>query len=55
MIIWCENNQEKVEYINKRSTLFIYDLLFHPDAYMDEENVLIGIVKRYEKHFSEKL
>jgi hypothetical protein len=37
--------------IAQRSTLFIYDLLFHPDALDDENRVLEGIIERYEENF----
>jgi len=51
MISWAESHQEECQTIVKRSTLFIYDLLFHPDAYKDEEVILSSIIKRYEDIF----
>jgi hypothetical protein len=54
MIIWCEDNPKKVQHISKRSTLFICDLLFHPDSYMDEEQILVDIVKKYDHNFGSK-
>ena len=52
--MWCEDNPKKVQHISKRSTLFIYDLLFHPDSYMDEEQILVDIVKKYDHNFGSK-
>ena len=54
MIVWCEDNPKKVQHISKRSTLFICDLLFHPDSYMDEEQILVDIVKKYDHNFGSK-
>jgi hypothetical protein len=36
MINWAEDHPEQTRIIAERSTLFIYDLLFHPDAARDE-------------------
>jgi len=51
MIRWAESNPEEAQRIAQRSTLFIYDLLFHPDALHDEQLVLQGIVEKYEQNF----
>eukprot|EP00978_Attheya_sp_CCMP212_P032104 scaffold123773_cov49-Attheya_sp.AAC.2 len=50
-IQWAEANQEKAQRIAERSTLFIYDLLYHPDAVSDENLILEGIMERYEQNF----
>lgn len=51
MVEWAESNPEKAQQIAERSTLFIYDLLFHPDALRDEELVLQGIMEQIEENF----
>mmetsp|Transcript_7492 Transcript_7492/g.10325 ORF Transcript_7492/g.10325 Transcript_7492/m.10325 type:complete len:634 (-) Transcript_7492:200-2101(-) len=50
-ISWAESNPEDASRVAQRSTLFIYDLLFHPDALRDEQLVLKGMVERYENNF----
>ena len=52
MVMWCENHPEEAMHIAQRSTLFMYDLFFHPDAYQDEQDILTGIMKRYKELFS---
>ena len=51
MVQWAESHPAEVRDIAVRSTLFIYDLLFHPRAYVDDELVKLGIMKRYENNF----
>ena len=51
MVQWCENHPDQAMHIAERSTLFMYDLFFHPDAYQDEQDVLTGIVERYQQLF----
>lgn len=51
MVLWAEDHPEQAMHIAERSTLFIYDLFFHPDAYQDEQDILTGIMKRYEELF----
>lgn len=51
MIKWAEKNQEECKKIAQRSSLFMYDLFFHPDSFLDDEQVRIGIMKRYEEQF----
>jgi len=51
MINWAEEHPTETKHIAERSTLFIYDLLFHPDSYLDEEVIMEGIWKRYDKYF----
>ena len=50
MVKWANANQDKARQISERSTLFIYDLLFHPNAFMDDELVKKGIMERYENN-----
>ena len=51
MVRWAESHPTKVKEIAYRSTLFIYDLLFHPRAFVEDELVKIGIIERYENNF----
>ena len=50
-IKWAEDNPEDAQKIAERSTLFMYDMLFHPDALSDEQEILEGIATRYETNF----
>ena len=51
MIAWADSHPDESRRIAERSTLFVYDLLFHPNALRDEELVLQGIMERYEQNF----
>lgn len=51
MIDWAESHLEESRLIAERSTLFMYDLLFHPDAIEDERLVIQGIMEVYENNF----
>jgi len=48
---WAEDHPEEAQKIAERSTLFIYDLLFHPEALSDEQEILEGIAAKYETNF----
>lgn len=50
MVHWARSNDEKARAIAKQATLFMYDLLFHPDAKGDEVEVRSILVKRYEEN-----
>ncbi|NCF92819.1 MAG: hypothetical protein GWQ05_17970, partial [Verrucomicrobiaceae bacterium] len=51
MILWAEAHPEEARLISERSTLFIYDLLFHPDAVGDEKEIMIQMMERFEWNF----
>eukprot|EP00986_Skeletonema_menzelii_P017357 scaffold19153_cov80-Skeletonema_menzelii.AAC.12 len=51
MIQWAQDHPEETRMIAERSTLFIYDLLFHPEANKDEQNIMISIMERFENNF----
>lgn len=51
MVQWAEEHPGWSKQIAIRGTLFIWDLLFHEDSYKDEEDILIGIMERYEQNF----
>jgi hypothetical protein len=52
MVKWAEANLEQTLLISNQSTLFIHDLLFHPDAIRDEALIKEKIMKRYKEYFS---
>ncbi|KAL7554717.1 hypothetical protein ACHAWF_018240 [Thalassiosira exigua] len=51
MVDWAEGHPEEARLIAERSTLFIYDLLIHPRASTDEEEIMVGIMERFEHNF----
>lgn len=51
MIQWAEEHPKETRMIAERSTLFIYDLLFHPQAIEDEQNIVISVMERFENNF----
>ena len=48
---WANMHPTKSKMIAERATLFVYDLLFHPDSLSDEEKILQGIMEIYERNF----
>ncbi|KAL3802768.1 LOW QUALITY PROTEIN: hypothetical protein HJC23_007545, partial [Cyclotella cryptica] len=55
MIYWAEQHPELTRLISERSTLFIFDLLFHPDAIRDERRVVQGIMEVYENNYGQSV
>lgn len=51
MIRWAEMHPKETRLISERSTLFVYDEFFHPDAIKDEKEIMIRIMERYEQNF----
>ncbi|KAL7457630.1 hypothetical protein ACHAWC_009225 [Mediolabrus comicus] len=51
MIQWAEEYPEKTRIIAERSTLFIYDLLMHPQAAADDQSIIVSIMERFENNF----
>lgn len=51
MVKWANANPERAKQIAERSTLFICDLLFHPNAFIDDELAKRGIMERCECNF----
>ena len=47
MIQWVGDNDEKAQRISERGRLFMYDLLYHPDAAREEREVKAEIARRY--------
>ena len=48
---WVLDNDKEAQRIAERSTLFMHDLLYHPDAKKDEREVKQEIVRRYQRHW----
>jgi hypothetical protein len=47
MVQWVLDNEQEAWKITEQATLFIYDLLYHPDGMTDERQVKQEIVRRY--------
>jgi Glycosyl transferase family 90 len=47
MVRWVVDNDKAAQEIAERATLFIYDLLYHPDAASDDHKIKHDIVRRY--------
>jgi hypothetical protein len=54
MINWAEEHPNETRLIAERSTLFVYDLLFHPDAIEDERLIIQGIMETFEYNFGQR-
>jgi hypothetical protein len=48
---WMIDNDEKARKIAERATLFMYDLMFHPEADSDDLQVKTEIMRRYQEFF----
>lgn len=48
---WVIDNDEEAQKIALRGKLWIHDLVFHPDAEVDEELIFDEIVRRSKAHF----
>jgi hypothetical protein len=48
---WVIDNNDEALMIAKRGSLWIKDLLYHPDAAQEEEAVFDEIIRRYRTHF----
>jgi len=43
---WVKDHDSEAEQIAQRATLFMYDMLYHPDAGSDEEKIQSEMVRR---------
>ncbi len=50
---WIIDNDEKARKISERATLWMEDMVFHPDAAEDDRLIQEEILRRYEAHFLE--
>ena len=48
---WILDNDEEAANIAHRGTLWISDLIYHPDAPRDDELIFDETFQRYKKHF----
>lgn len=48
---WVNDHDKEAEYISKRSTLWVRDLLRHPDALKENRAVDREVLQRYAAHF----
>ena len=48
---WIIDNDDKAREIVKASTLFIADLVLHPDVPKDEASIFDEMARRYLSHF----
>jgi hypothetical protein len=53
LIDWVQNHDQEAETISQRSTLFVYDLLFHPDAERENDWTKKEIVRRYRQYWAD--
>ncbi|GKY98759.1 hypothetical protein MPSEU_000832200 [Mayamaea pseudoterrestris] len=51
MIQWMLQHQAESQRISHRATLWIKDLVFHPDSESDDRQIYQEILKRYAAHF----
>jgi Glycosyl transferase family 90 len=49
---WVLDNDEAAKQIAHSGTLWISDMIFHPDAQHDDELIFDGTFSRYRTHFS---
>lgn len=51
-VTWMIQHQSEARRISYRASLWVKDLVFHPQAAKDEEAIFRGILHRYAKHFN---
>jgi hypothetical protein len=49
---WIKAHDEEAKKISERATLWMEDLVFHPDALEDDRRIQEEILRRYETHFA---
>ena len=48
---WVVHHEDEARRISERATLWMEDLVFHPDAQEDDRLVQEEILRRYQAHF----
>ena len=48
---WIKSHDDEAKRISERATLWMEDLVFHPDAIEDDRRIQEEILMRYEAHF----
>uniref|UniRef100_A0A7S0AEY8 Glycosyl transferase CAP10 domain-containing protein n=1 Tax=Minutocellus polymorphus TaxID=265543 RepID=A0A7S0AEY8_9STRA len=51
MVQWIRDNDKEARQIAERGTLFAYDLVLHPNAKKDDDDVKREILRRYRQFF----
>lgn len=51
MVRWVLDNDDEARRISEKASLFVHDLLLHPEAMGDEENIKLEMIKRYQSHW----
>jgi len=51
MVQWIKDNDKEARKIAERGTLFAYDLVLHPNAKKDDDDVKREILRRYRQYF----
>ena len=47
---WAQQHPKRCRDIAFRSTMYVYDLFFHPDAVRDEEYIMRAMIHRYDQY-----
>ena len=50
---WVMDHDDEARRIAEKGSLWVKDLLYHPDSEKDEEHIFEEIVRRYRAHFVE--
>ena len=53
-VLWMLQHQAESQRISHRSTLFLLDLFYHPDAMKDNRKINAEVLRRYAAHFRMK-
>lgn len=48
---WVIDHDEEAQWISAQATLWMEDLVFHPDAAEDDRLIQEEVLKRYQDHF----
>jgi hypothetical protein len=48
---WVVDHDQEAQKISERATLWMEDLIFHPDAAEDDRIIQEEILRRYQSHF----
>jgi hypothetical protein len=51
MVQWVKDHDQEAQRIGERASMWIEDLLLHPDAQADEEAIQTEMIRRYQAHW----
>jgi hypothetical protein len=54
-IQWVLDHDDQAATISQRATLWMYDLVFHPDAASDDQAIYREILQRYRSHWKKRV